>query len=242
MVHGAPDNYNVKPMSSVYRLNDMAELAVRLGGLSSIDRLGEVLDYEDFTESLGKGTVVLSGTGAIAEISGDKFRSAGYSLKMIGGSNSGQSAYYGIHLPYPVLSKFGFESWFYIDSNVKNIQLHFSHYNGSKERLYWIMFDVDNERLRYYDQDGNWQNIVTPVNFLSTNQPFLACKYIMDLNNNKFMRLRLLGNTYDLSDFLPYSSNDTTVPSIIMSVIIYSMPGENGIIYLDNMILTQNEF
>ncbi len=241
MVHGAPDNYKVQSKTTTFRLDDMAELAVRLGGLSSIDRLGEVLMYEDFTESLGKGNVIISGTGAEVVISSYKFRSAGYSLKMIGGSDSGQSASYTIHLPIPIVSKLGFETWFYIDDNVKNIQLRFAYYDGSNEILYWIIFDVANERIRYYNEAGNWINIDSSFKFSGINIPFLVAKYVMDLENNEFIRLKILGNTYNLSGFLPYSSGDTTISSIMMGVVIYSLTGLNGIIYVDNMILTQNE-
>ena len=241
MVHGGPDNYQVLQKSLTYRLDDLAEHAVRLGVISSIDRSGEILIFENFGDSLGRGTIALGGWGAESDISSVKFRNGGFSLKMKSGNDTRSYVIYGLNTPYPSLSNYGLEAWFYLDSNVDFCRLSLSYYDGVYSNEYIINFNIVDENIKIFDSDGNWQDVDISFKYASVNQPFIGVKLTVDLVNGIFKQLKILNTVYDISSYSAYRTLDATIKSILANFRVNSVDGEYGIIYLDNMIITQNE-
>ena len=107
MAHGAPDNYEVKPTNITNTLQDDAELAVRLGAVSSIDRLGNVIWFDNFSN--GSNSWILSGDGLgnDASVSSARYKHGGFSLKLTGGRDDDLQSTCYVFLTYPEPSKNG---------------------------------------------------------------------------------------------------------------------------------------
>ena len=62
MAHGHPDYGGAAPLATVYTLQDLAELAARLGSIDVFDRRGNVLLLDDFESGIKKW--LFGGTGS----------------------------------------------------------------------------------------------------------------------------------------------------------------------------------
>ncbi|GAI60610.1 unnamed protein product, partial [marine sediment metagenome] len=121
MVHGAPDNFEVQQKVTTFRLDDMAELAVRLGAVNSADRLGDVYFFDNFANGLGNWETIPAGTGSGISSSGSIFKHKSWSCKLIGGSALGNYAYITSRQSYSQPSKMGLEVNFSVNNNVEAI-------------------------------------------------------------------------------------------------------------------------
>ncbi|GAI84369.1 unnamed protein product, partial [marine sediment metagenome] len=165
MAHGAPDNYNVQPKLTTYRLNDMAELAVRLKATHSIDRLGEVIFIEDFSNGMDNWTETLSGNNAATSLSSEKYRSRGFSAKLTGGSTESWLAGIHTYIPLPIISNIGVEASFSIDTNVSKVPIFLIYYNGSNYYSFGVQANITNKTLQYYDDTETFKTFASNIKF-----------------------------------------------------------------------------
>lgn len=241
MVHGAPDNYQVEPRSTVYILNDMAELAVRLKAISSIDRFGDILELDDFSNGLGKINIDTSGTGASVDINTDAWLNKGFSVLLTGGSSSLKYGRVGLTTYFNDISKLGLETHFRPESNVDYNILQFLSYDGNNRYTFSIKFDWTNNKLYYLDKNNHYTELDDLSGYGVGYQIFYKTKLVGDISTGYYTRLRFNENTYDLSSYPALSVVNSTAPKIISYFYCFSTAGNNGTTYLDCIILTQNE-
>lgn len=241
MTHGAPDNFQVQPRNIVYVLQDDAELAVRLGAVSSIDRLGNVLFFDDFSNGKEAWYTLISGTGAAVAISAGRYRHGGFSLKLTGGSNSARFAMCQAVLTYPDPSKMGVECNISFNNEADSIQTKIYLYSGSAVYSCIIKIDITNNKLQLYDRNNTWQDIATSLNLLASDYNFHSLKAVGDFVNGNYIRVILDGVSYDISSHLLGYEVSTTNPQLTVHVVNGSKSGYNGIAYLDSVIITRNE-
>jgi len=240
-MHGAPDNYQVKPSNVVYSLQDDAELAVRLSALSSIDRLGDVFIFEDFSNDLGFAYTYASGVGSSVNVSSEKWRSKGFSLKLVTGGVVGAYSKNLIHTPYPNLSKWGTENWFLCFSDVDWIHICIILRDGTNNYEYSLKVDVTNEKLYIKNDSDDWTEILSDIKIINSAYLFYVIKMVVDLENNKYVRLRLGNQSVDLSSYTPYIVAGDLTPELLIDFVVYSNDVDDATCYLDNVIITQNE-
>ena len=241
MVHGAPDNYQVQKKATTFRLDDMAELAVRLGSPSSIDRLGEVIFFDDFTNDLGNWVSLLSGVGASIVLSGDYFKSAGFSCKLTAGSTLAKSANIKTTQSYLSASKIGLEISFNIDSNVNMVYLYATYYTPTIYYLLRIILHVVEEKLYLYNSVGVLTEIASNLSLTLNEKHFYTIKVVGNLITSDYIRLRFNGISYDISAHSMQAISGDWTPSLKVEITVYSAGATNGVCYLDNIIITQNE-
>lgn len=86
MPHGTPDWGLVGPLPTFFGLDDMAEQAVRLGAVSSWDRIGHVVFSDNFREGLGAWRRQGSDPTAVACLDTKSSMSAPFCVKLVNGS------------------------------------------------------------------------------------------------------------------------------------------------------------
>jgi hypothetical protein len=241
MTHGAPDNYQVKPKIITYKLDDMAELAIRLGSLISIDRLGEVIYQDDFSQGLGKGIQTYGGTGSGATLFDEMFRSGGFSLKLTGGSDGILSANHIIYTPVFTESILGLETWFGFNVDVDYILIDLRVYTGIYEYRFNIKINVAEKQLLVLNDIEEYNIVITDFLPKNIGDAFLPVKMVCDYPDLKYKRIVTHKGSYDVSDVGCLVNDSIGLPGIEITFTVYSVFGENGIAYLDSIILTQNE-
>jgi len=218
-----------------------AELAARLTGLGGFDRRGNALLFDTFENGLSKGTTTLSGTGAAVELSSASSRLGGFSLKLTAGSDASRFAQYHWFLPYPVLSKVGFELSFSFDGDTEYLQLKLVFYDGTTLHTATIRYDDDNNKVQYLDSGGTWQDLIASVGLVRTTKNYHTVKMVVDLENDKYHRVLLDKWAWTTGNLAIETSANAGTPAVEAQVRLYGASGTNAVAYVDGFIVTQNE-
>jgi len=250
---GLPDYAQAKPVGSVpvgpvYTSTDIAELAARLGSIVTFDRRGNVTFLDDFEGTLGKWDFLTGIEGFRAEISPDFTRSGSFSAKLTTGANRKQLMY--CYRPFPVLSKQGFEFSFAY-SDMEEIQMDmqinkgdYVHFASAK----WIRAE---KKCQYCDDGEIYRDLSPLVRPKSSSfagatgrAVFNTIKLVVDSVTDEYVRLILNDTIYDLSGLRLFNwvaAGDAIDATWMAPMIWFTSTVVSQVIYIDDVILTQNE-
>ena len=218
-----------------------AELAACLSPAKRFDRRGNVYYLTSFEEGLGGWQTDSDGTGALVVVSAAEAKSGAYSVKMVGGSSGERFAEIRHTGPLPVSGKIGFECSFRLVSNVDDIDFEISVYDGTNWLKGIIRYDDYYNNLYYWSSTETWGNIALGVDLFHGTSCFHTVKLVVDLPNQKYVRVILNEVEYDLSSVSLYKIASDVTPVMYCYVDILSHVVTNGTAYVDDVILTQNE-
>jgi len=229
------------PKDVTYTLRDDAELAIRLGALSSIDRMGEVIFYDNFSDGLCHWTVSKENSGTEVNEDGTVADTGGWSIKFyLPTGIINQIRLYRIK-PLPYTFRIGFEFAVSLASLCEGMIFRLRFYTGTEAIYFGINLNVANNRIEYQDEDGNFTTFISDVFFYISTSFFHKYKFVVDFNTLEYVRLRAMDTTYSMSGLKPYIFNSALNPHLFVE--IWGIGSDSGSIttYLDSIILTQNE-
>jgi len=241
MGHGTPDWWGAEPTETIYGIQDVGELAVRLGSIDTFDRRGNVMYLTSFEDGLGRWAAYTSGTGAVAVISAATARSGAYSVKLQGGSDAGKYAEIVSLFAYPKLSKFGLEVSFTVEADLQYVEIDFLLFDGTDQYEADVRYDQDNSRLQYKNAAGVWTNIITGLALMENPSCFHTLKLVIDGDLLEFFYVLLDDQEASLAGQGMLSTASPGSPGLGVYIYAYSDAGKNGKSYVDDIIITQNE-
>lgn len=241
MAHGAPDFSKYRRDSTTYSLQDLAELAVRLGSIITFDRRGDVVFTETFNHGYSMWTPQSDGANSAFGLNTTYFLSAGVSLGLTPGSDDERYALVYNHLPYPGDLNMGGEIHFTLAAEVDNFRLGLRIYDGTTLHRARITYDPGDQALYYEDANEQNQSIATGLNLNVNPNHFHALKFVIDLATQSYTRVILNDTEYTLEDPTYYTTASAldAVLQIVPNAVATS--GNNPTIYVDNAIITQDE-
>lgn len=240
MAHGTPDWWGSAPRDTTYALQDMAELAARLGSIVTWDRRGDVIFTHSFETGISPMVVGVFGTGCDYWLTSEGVTHGGLSLWLKAGSDAQRLAQASVFLPPPVLGKCGVEVWFGVHARNQYIMLNFAYYTGAAKLLTAVRYDHVNSTVEYWDSAGAWQQLAAGVSLYEFSYPVHVFKLVVDFLNADYVRVILDQHTYPMTASIQ-SVVDTTKPRISPYFSSYSTEGYNAEVPLDSVIVTQNE-
>lgn len=235
MVHGTPD-WGLKKKSTVYALDDMAELAVRLGSIVTFDRRGDVIFLDDFED----GIIRWSTTGVVSS-STTKARSKALSAKLALTEDIGDTAGIQAQIANPVATATGFEFSWLADASVFFLESRVWLYDGSRITKFTITWNHSAKTLSVLDSDGATKVFATGVNIAAASHLFVPCKLVVDISAKKYVRFLMGPYTWLLSAYAGDDAGATTNTYLNLFVYADLLTGAAANIYIDDVILTQNE-
>lgn len=241
MPHGAPDDSNVVRTGPPYILEDMAELAVRLGSVHAYDRRGFIMYMETFQKGLCGWTTNPQGTGSSVNLVAGASVSPPYSVRLTGGSDGNQSALISRAYPFPLLSIHGLEVAFSLSAQVDRFQVELNVTTEGSQYRAVIEYDHTNTQLEYVDSAGAWQVLDADLELFVGDDTFQALKLVVDMENGKYVRLLLNQTVYSLSGIGLLEAVSILEDHLGAVLTVYSNAGQNGYVHVDNIILTQQE-
>lgn len=242
MVHGRPDWWGTNPKDVTHGLADMAELAARLGSIVRWDRRGDVILCENFETGTGTASIGGTGDGPSYGLCSSKSAIGTFSLMLSPGTPAGSQAYAYWWLPRPALSKLGGEIWFNLSSLLRYVYFRMTYYDGVKAHHGEIRYSISTDSLDYIDTSGDWASLATNVGASLASDITNVCKLVVDILNDKYVRLIFNHHTYLMDDIDLYIYDSTGAPALRVG---YTC--ENGSDtfrpdnYIDSLIVTQNE-
>lgn len=241
MPHGAPDNYYVLKKSITYGLYDLGELAVRLGSPNLFDRLGDVMFMDSFENGLVKWLPEWSGTNGSIAIDTTTAKTGGFSCKLTTGKTTGYYARITAYMPYPYPSSFGFEFSLAIESNIWYVTCTI---DFIKDGIFYrgkLYIDILNETLYYYNKDNVPTELKNAYIVYADSRNYNTLKLVIDTINLEYVRALTSNQLYNMKGLKLHSNTSPDKDHLEIELLARSISGFNGICYIDNVIITQNE-
>ena len=241
MPHGHPDYGVGSPLSTIYAIEDMAELAARLGSISTFDRRGNVIFMDGFESGLAQWALGGSGTNNAVTQCSEFARNGAFCAKLRGGSSLGLYASMVKKLPYPVIGKLGLEASFDGNTDFNYFEVRFQLYDGTTLHTAKLRFTYSTGAMAYYDSNADMIDLVTGLYLASSGELFSTVKLVVDFENEAYERVLFNSDTYDVSGIAYFEEASAADPQIRITLIVINETGNPGLIYVDDVILTQNE-
>jgi len=239
MPHGGPDWSTGGQIGTVHTIEDLGELAARLGSPVTFDRRGNVVFLEDF-ESGDERWQTEGDESADMGWSAERARNGGFCYKIE--TSKVSSANTGIHYKgsRPRLSSIGLE---------------FSHGGGddwnimtARLRIYDGKYEL-NSWLRYHDAtgvidiyaDGGFYIPIGTYKPPTTIREFYTIKLVADFKALKYKRLIANNQEIDLSSHTIYPVNNLTQQHMEIEIVVSSAATGIAHMHVDDIIVTQNE-
>lgn len=217
------------------------ELAARLGSPVTFDRHGWVVWMTSFEEGLVHVETGVSGEDAAVALETTTARTGGYSAKLTAGKTVNKFASIIKRLHPPVVGKIGIEfSWARVPGSTY-IDLIVVYYPVGT--YYWgaLRYDVAALKWQYLDSAGAWQDIETSLTLHSGAKTYHTMKLVLDFENHVYVRAMLDSYETSLADVALKSTSLSVGPYLHVIVRITDTATANPYIYVDDVIVTQNE-
>ena len=239
--HGTPDWWGQGRKPTTYALNDMAELAVRLGSVVNYDRTGEVLWLAGFAnggQPLGYSNLGDPGSVSLSAL----YPHTGSSCLLITTApTSGSGVQVFKYLRYPSGVGIGLEVTFAGDDTASYIEFEIVLYDGNYYRI---------NRLRYSQADSSWDLLygLTDYERLAVQQigvyqaqVYNTIKLVVDTVLHTYQQVQVNDVRYSTITTTPYSTASTSQRLMIVSIRVYTGSDAATSLRIDNLIVTQNE-
>jgi len=199
MPHGTPDWGLVGPISILYGLDDLGEQAVRMGAVSSWDRIGHVVFSDNFREGVGAWhSVVSSADGVVGLFTGDTV-SPPFCVRMVNGSGGAFYARMEHYLGYAYRGQVGIEFSVAYGTDIEYIKFGIASSLATGRQFFYIRFEPATGDLDYGTDAVGWTNFAN-VGVLGGNiEEWRTFKLVVDFITGFFVRVVFLGVAYDMS-------------------------------------------
>jgi len=241
MPHGYPDWGVAAPKKTVYVLQDMAELAARLGSIVTFDRRGDVVWLDNFEDNINKWYQDLyAGLGEIS-LSLDRARNGAKSAKLVTGPYTFYYARIQHYLPLPVTTRIGLEVSFSSEEEKFEFASIILICDGETWHEAAIGYNRITNQLLYLGADGAYHSFAEGIAICRNSFLFHTMKFVMDFATGKYVHCILGSAVYDLSLYSYYTTPYTIYPYMLVELRVTTREDAAKTIYVDDAIVTQNE-
>lgn len=238
---GAPDYSNVRAFGHLHRLDDMAELAARLGSAAKHDRSGNVILIDSFENGKGMwGYTPPIGDGSY-EVSASRHRTGNFSLRIVPISTDDYALRVLRYAPYFKTDSIGMEGSFTLTPKTDYVEFRLRIYDGDFYHRCDIRYDNTNQKIWYLGNTPGWTVLEEDVKLLKSDRIFHTLKLTVNLNNKQFARVVLNSQEWAYLE-LDYPVVGSEIePYIMAQYAIWAKDSSQPEHYFDDLILTQNE-
>jgi len=241
MPRDLPDYGALSAQATVYEITDLGELAARLGSIVTFDRRGDVLFLDAFEDGLVHWATKALGMGAGVELSAARARYGQFSVHLTAGSDSSRYGRIAHIMPVPVESGLGLEVGFSLASEGQYLLLVMEWLGPAASMWFQVRWRDDNHDLQVYEGAGVWTTFAAGLDLQQGATLFHDIKMVGDLTSGDYLRCLVDDKEYDLSAYSAVTVAGANTPRVNLYVYNYGRSGENDEIYVDDVIVTQNE-
>lgn len=237
----SPDYSKYLTISARFSLQDMGELAARLGSISTYDRRGEVIFYDDFRYGLGGWTLIPQGAGSSLSLTADNTYRSPYACKLI--TDAAVNSYATLRKLTGVIDidRAGIEFGFDCQNDHDGILAMAVYvYNGVRY-LMTVKADRHNDAISILGDDGAYHTITTYTDKLHTGIGHNFIKLVWDVSDKKYVRLLVNGLSYSISSYGLFYDAAVISPVFYVDMQLKNQIGTGATTYLHYFILTANE-
>lgn len=241
MAHGAPDFSKYRRDSASYSLEDLSELAVRLGSIVAFDRLGDIALLDGFESGLSMWTLTGTGTGYEQVIDTDHYRTRTPSAKLTTGEEDGSWVNIMRHAFYPGARRIGLEVSLTTHASQSLLRLRLLIRDGTHDHTIEILLKPTTDTIAYYDDNYDEATLDDTLSIHHDEHLFHVLKLVADLDTNEYVRIRFDNQTWDMTGIAYRTRATALAPVIFIDIEVTDNIAANMSVYIDNVILTKDE-
>lgn len=241
MPHGAPDWYKYRRDSATHPVDDLAELAVRLGSPVTFDRRGDVFFLDSFEFGFPSWTTFIAPAGGSVSLTPITTHHGGYSLKLTTQNITGSMARVQRFVPYPHISRVGLELAFAFDTNVRSLWAYLGLWTGAARYQIQVKYCPPLQELSIYTSPPGWTVIQSNLILDADPEHWHRLKIVADLTTRTYARLLLDHLALNLSDYAVYFPASADNAKTQFSFHVDTDVDDHATAYLDAVIITQDE-
>ncbi len=218
-----------------------AEVVACLTPAKRYDHRGSVLMWDSFESGIAAYSTTVSGTGAAVGLTTAYSRTGAFSVKMAAGSVANDYVYLYRALPYPILSKGGFEVSFSYGANISLCGIRYRLYDGTNYYQGSLIWDLPNTKLKYLNSGGGYTDLLTGLKIYTGVDLFHTLKLVIDWSTKKYVRAMFNEREVAMTNIALYQTASALAPHILAYFVNISAGGALNTCYTDDWIITQNE-
>lgn len=241
MAHGTKPYGRTSHLETVYGVQDMGELAVRLWSPDLYDRRGNVLFMDSFEAGIMKWDGVGVGAGAARAWDGQRAKTGGFSMLLTTGAGAGGNYIVWHYEPFPRLSDIGAEFSFHPTATIGIIQWTVRLYDGANFFQFGARYNCATGVLDYWVPGVGYVNANLPYTLAIADTLWHTIKVVADYANNTYVRL--LCDNYQLNlAGVPIAGVASGLgPYLQAEIVVFSAVAGNQNCWVDDVIVTQND-
>ena len=242
MAHGAPDDSDIIKVGDTYRLDDMAELAVRLGSPVGYHRFGDVIWMETFEGGLGAWQVYESSGDMHVYLQSSHCLNAGVGAELLTGAASPE--YAGIHRrsPFYASTRIGVSVLYSCAGDGALVSLELLYYDGTAYHMGTVRIQHKSGDVHYANSAGVWTLAANLGSLDADGVVWYSVKLIIDTALGTFVGLHFAGSYLDLSGLLLRTAASTDAPRSAAVMRLHAPDDTAHSVYLGSVVFTVNEF
>lgn len=241
MAHGAPDYSNVRKDLAVFRIDDLGELAARLGSPVRYDRRGDVLWMTGFDYGLQEIDPATGGAASEVSLIAEPVETAPFAAKLKIDAAASSTAAMDKRLSSPASPRVGMGAVLRLGTTADWVRLRLILYSTTGRHQADTTWDCANQKLYVLHSDVAHHTIATDLPDLRGESVFTHFKTVIDFDTLAYERVILGGVQYDPGDHSPLWAAGAHKPHLIAAMMHFNYSEAAGEVYVDNMIVTVNE-
>lgn len=242
MGHGGPDWGTAGPLSTVYTIEDMAELAARLGSIDVYDRRGNIVFLEDFEGPLLNWAATGGGVNEEQRLYNESAYQGCQCVYLRPGDDVEDYSQIARRFQVARNQRYSLETRFYHFYGKAAMTVRLIVYEGFKKYTGVWQYDSKAEELLIQLGEDDWKVIDTGIKAGLAFSEWYPSKLVVDSQTNKYVRGLFLGKEYDLSEEALWPDDVAIETHLIsVSIIVVNALGVSCYALVDNIIVKQNE-
>jgi hypothetical protein len=239
--HGARDWGDRAPIDTVFHVQDLAELAARLGSIDSFDRRGNVIYMDDFEGILRNNWSCTEVGGSTISLASDRTCSGNQSVKLYSPAGGSNYCILMKYFPLPTKSRIAIEWKMWQVTRVGWFRAYIYTYDGSNLAHCAVQLDPTSGLWQVYNESGGWEVISSMPPEAGNILRWDNYKLVVDYTTDKYVRFIVNGHVADLSSYAQRKHSGYTSQYIDVRFTSWGGSAAEQVRYMEDFILTQNE-
>lgn len=199
MTHGAPDDSNVRMGGMMNRLDDLGELAARLGSPVKYHRTGDVLYIDDFEWGLNGWELATTNADGFYQVTNDASLSKGSSLILNSGTGTLFATYARTYLPPCSGDSLGFHFAISMRVNIFLVNMVISLYTGAERVDFIVKYYGALDKATYVTTGGVYPDLVTDLSLAEYDTLFHHFKLVVNQTTGEYVGMYINDVFYSLA-------------------------------------------
>lgn len=222
-------------------IGDLAEHAARTGSINAYDRRGTVIWMTDFEHGLQGPDPTGSDEECEAIISAVRSFHGGYSLKL--DPSDAESSYieWGRVIHFTPAGNTGLEVAVSTDTDPAGIRIKMLHFDGTTQQRAELHYLPSSGDWLIKTSATTWETILTGYKLQQDTVAWHPIKLVANFESGMYARAQMSREEVDISAHTLYSLPSGNLGQLAIRAMAYGAPATHAAIWIDGVIVTQNE-